>query len=193
MVRDGRLQPDASQLAAAQALHLLQAVLEARATAVAAGPAAAAMAAAAPVGTAAPQQQRCDVGTTPVTSQAAPASGTHAPSSRGRGGGPRDSASSPGAVAAPAAAAAAATAALAVQGAYLWGPIGSGKTLLMDLFARTLQPGVRVRREHLHGLLAHVHERCHALQEALPKVVVKSRLGLPVYRWVCQAGAPVAV
>lgn len=72
----------------------------------------------------------------------------------------------------------------AVQGAYLWGPVGGGKTLLLDLFASTLPPAVRARRLHLHELLADVHAWCHAAQEALPKVVVKSRLGLPVYRCV---------
>jgi protein AFG1 len=110
-----------------------------------------------------------------------------APAQPGRGaadGGGGAAAAPPAAGAAtPAAAAPAGGPAPAVQGAYLWGPIGSGKTLLMDLFARTLPRGARVRREHLHGLLAHVHERSHQLQEALPKVVVKSRLGLPVYRW----------
>jgi len=69
-----------------------------------------------------------------------------------------------------------------VQGAYLWGPIGSGKTMLMDLFCRTLPPAVTARREHLHGLLTHIHEQSHLLHQALPRIIVRSRLGLPVYR-----------
>jgi hypothetical protein len=66
--------------------------------------------------------------------------------------------------------------------------------MLMDLFARTLPPGVVARRLHLHQLLSLIHERSHQLQEALPRVVVKSRLGLPVYRWVggCSGGVSAA-
>lgn len=131
LVREGSLQPDASQLAAAQTLQLLQRALAARASAA--------------EGSGAPPP--------PASSAAAAATGETGGTS------PRD-----------------------VQGVYLWGPIGSGKTMLMDLFLKTLPPGVAARREHLHALLAHVHESAHRQQQALPKVVVKSRLGLPVYR-----------
>jgi protein AFG1 len=136
LVSDGRLQRDASQVAAVQTLQLLQSALVAHVKQRAATP-----------------QPADDGGSTP--------------SGSGPGAPPSSSLPQP---------------ASTVQGAYLWGPIGSGKTMLMDLFSRTLPPSVIVRREHLHGLLTHVHERCHQLQEALPRIVVKSRLGLPVYR-----------
>lgn len=102
-----------------------------------------------------------------------------------------------------------------VLGAYLWGPVGSGKTLLMDLMLRTLPhvhlpattsstsstissstgtgtPGtdtqqvlqVQTQRLHFHSFMLGVHQQLHALQEALPKVIARSRAGLPVYRWV---------
>jgi predicted ATPase len=94
------------------------------------------------------------------------------------------------------------------QGTYLWGAVGSGKTMLADLFCSTLPSSVAaaplaggqeqqeqkeqqqrrvpllVRRAHFHEFMQQVHQRQHELQQALPRVVVRSRTGLPVYRWV---------
>ena len=104
-----------------------------------------------------------------------------------------------------------------VSGAYLYGPVGSGKTMIMDMFYSTLKlgdakgaaaqsslfPSVSPegtytavptaapdggtfapfkRRLHFHEFMLLVHARLHALQQARPKVISKSRLGLPVYR-----------
>jgi hypothetical protein len=110
--------------------------------------------------------------------------------------------------------------------------VGSGKTMLMDLFLKTLPhiplqqspapptpnptsnssstgssstdgsstagrvvlpPGapdelwtsslcVEAERLHFHTFMLGVHQQLHQLQQALPKVVGRSRSGLPVYR-----------
>lgn len=144
LVDGGSLQPDRSQIAAVQALHLLQRALVARTT---------------------------DGPSTAAASQQARGSGSASDTEAQAGGG----------------------GAPAVQGAYLWGSVGSGKTMLMDLFARTLPAGLETRRFHIHGLLAHVHERGHQLQQALPRIVIKSRLGLPVYRYALPEEDPLRV
>ncbi|MCO7564399.1 cell division protein ZapE [Pseudomonas sp. S 311-6] len=47
------------------------------------------------------------------------------------------------------------------QGVYLWGPVGRGKTWLMDQFHRCLQ--VAARRQHFHHFMAWVHQRLFQL------------------------------
>ena len=50
-----------------------------------------------------------------------------------------------------------------VQGLYLWGGVGRGKTFLMDLFFETL-PGTRKLRLHFHRFMRRVHRELVALQ-----------------------------
>lgn len=51
-----------------------------------------------------------------------------------------------------------------LKGLYVWGSVGRGKTMLMDLFFEAL-PVRRKRRAHFHGFMADVHERIHAFRQ----------------------------
>ncbi|KAI0252070.1 ATPase [Lactifluus subvellereus] len=53
------------------------------------------------------------------------------------------------------------------QGLYLYGDVGTGKTMLMDLFYNTLPTRVtRKRRVHFHAFMVDVHKRMHAAKAA---------------------------
>ncbi|CCG80950.1 putative Mitochondrial ATPase [Taphrina deformans PYCC 5710] len=52
-----------------------------------------------------------------------------------------------------------------LQGLYLYGDVGCGKTMLMDLFYETLPEHIQMKeRIHFHAFMLNVHKRAHALK-----------------------------
>jgi cell division protein ZapE len=55
-----------------------------------------------------------------------------------------------------------------IKGVYLYGEVGRGKTMLMDLFFEA-SPVARKRRAHFHEFMADVHERVHIYRQKLKR------------------------
>lgn len=49
------------------------------------------------------------------------------------------------------------------KGIYLYGDVGCGKTMLMDLFYRTIPPHLTKKRIHFHQFMQNVHKRSHEI------------------------------
>ncbi len=58
------------------------------------------------------------------------------------------------------------------RGLYIWGSVGRGKTMLMDLFFDTVDVR-RKRRAHFHSFMADVHARVHVWRQKLKAGEVK--------------------
>ena len=59
------------------------------------------------------------------------------------------------------------------QGIYLWGPVGRGKTWLMDQFYRCLR--IPSRRQHFHHFMAWVHQRLFQLNGTADPLLALAR------------------
>lgn len=54
------------------------------------------------------------------------------------------------------------------KGLYMYGDVGSGKTMLMDMFYDTLPSNIRSKtRTHFHNFMQDVHKRLHAMKAEL--------------------------
>uniref|UniRef100_A0A8D0DQW4 AFG1 like ATPase n=1 Tax=Salvator merianae TaxID=96440 RepID=A0A8D0DQW4_SALMN len=54
------------------------------------------------------------------------------------------------------------------KGLYVYGDVGTGKTMVMDIFYSHLEVE-RKQRVHFHGFMLDVHKRIHRLKQSLPK------------------------
>jgi len=57
------------------------------------------------------------------------------------------------------------------RGVYLWGTVGGGKTMLMDMFFDTLgglDSDIKCRRVHYHDFMQDVHKRMHEAKKQAP-------------------------
>ncbi|KAM9005074.1 AFG1-like ATPase isoform X3 [Sarcophilus harrisii] len=54
------------------------------------------------------------------------------------------------------------------KGLYIYGDVGTGKTMVMDMFYAYVEME-RKKRVHFHGFMLDVHKRIHRLKQSLPK------------------------
>ncbi|XP_026851369.1 AFG1 like ATPase a isoform X1 [Electrophorus electricus] len=54
------------------------------------------------------------------------------------------------------------------KGCYIYGDVGTGKTMLMDMFFSHVEL-TKKKRVHFHGFMLDVHKRIHRLKQSMPK------------------------
>jgi cell division protein ZapE len=73
------------------------------------------------------------------------------------------------------------------RGLYVYGEVGRGKTMMMDLFFET-SAIVRKRRAHFHEFMADVHERIHAFRqdntESAPDPILRAADAIAEEAWL---------
>ncbi|XP_076834340.1 AFG1 like ATPase a [Brachyhypopomus gauderio] len=55
-----------------------------------------------------------------------------------------------------------------LKGCYIYGDVGTGKTMLMDMFFSHVEL-TKKKRVHFHGFMLDVHKRIHRLKQSMPK------------------------
>jgi cell division protein ZapE len=66
-----------------------------------------------------------------------------------------------------------------IRGCYIFGDVGRGKTMLMDLFFAATQVQ-RKRRTHFHEFMLDVHERVHVCRQKLKRGEIKGDDAIPL-------------
>ena len=62
------------------------------------------------------------------------------------------------------------------KGIYVYGPVGCGKTMLMDLFFESCkEKGLKVKRTHFHQFMLEIHRRIHAENQRLIQTYGRTR------------------
>lgn len=70
------------------------------------------------------------------------------------------------------------------KGLYLWGTVGRGKTLLVDLFYDCLPPAIR-RRQHFHSFMREVHAELKLLKQVADPLPVIAKKWASTLRVLC--------
>lgn len=55
-----------------------------------------------------------------------------------------------------------------VKGIYLWGDVGRGKSMIMDMFFDIISPNIQAKRFHFHAFMTLIHEELYRYQQQSP-------------------------